>query len=218
MAGKRSPPTTSKELGGQPVDAQRSSAPEARSHKSKHCVLKWTMPSARQPDQPWRHSLPRLRCWPVLFRCRAVSWGRHGPCGHRAGAGLDLHRGGHCLAVPPTAGCRFPADFSHAANRGRKRALYPRWFPALAGCLQGIAEKRRGPAWPCAKRGLFVRCALFPPSALRPPVDDALGLAFRAGNGVRLQEAHPGGHAQKFLDALPEAALQGLQLPDFVGH
>lgn len=112
---------------GSPVDAQRFSDPKARSHKSKHCVLKWTMPSARQPGQPWHHSLPRLRCWPALFRCRAVSWGRHGPCGHRAGAGLDLHRGGHCLAAPPTAGCRFPAGsgrgsagFSHAAEPGQK--------------------------------------------------------------------------------------------------
>ncbi len=110
---------------GSPVDAQRSSAPKARSRKSKHCVLKWTMPSARQPGQPWRHSLPRLRCWPALFRCRAVSWGRHGPCGHRAGAGLDLHRGGHCLAAPPTlAGASLPA-FLMLRNRGQKAAAAP---------------------------------------------------------------------------------------------
>ena len=76
---------------GSPVDAQRFSDPKARSRKSKHCVLKWTMPSARQPDQPWRHSLPRLRCWPALFRCRVrivgAGPGRWGPGRGWAGAG-----------------------------------------------------------------------------------------------------------------------------------
>ena len=50
-----------------------------------------------------------------------------------------------------------------------------------------------------------------------PLVDDTLGLALGALDGMRFHEAHLGGDAQEFLDALLDGAFQALQLADLVG-